>query len=374
MMKILGIGVIAFILFAIQQKIYRKLWDRNLKVSVEFAQSSLFEGEAGELLEVIENRKRLPLSMLKVKFQTDRNLVFADMEGSRVTDQYYRNDVFQIGGGERITRTLSFTGHRRGYYKINGIDLVAADLFMTSEMMDSRKTDRYIYVYPRPFDSREFRLSLQQLNGEILTKRHLLEDPFEYRGIREYQPYDDIRSINWKATARTDELKVNEKNYTALQTIRIYFNTEDTGILKKEDAVEASLKITAGLAQFYLAQGIRVACYGSGVDCIDRKPVEIEPSAGSGQMDRIYKALARVDTGSTAVDFSGHFGSRLLAEARGTMTFFVAPNAYDEFVRTLVKYKDSGQDFIWFYPLWEKEEPELPEELRRYIHVIPIRK
>ena len=374
MMKILGIGVTAFLLFSFQQWIYRRLWDRNLKVNVDFAQSSLFEGEKGELLEVIENRKRLPLSMLKVKFQTDRNLVFGDTEGSRVTDQYYRNDVFQVGGGEKITRTLSFIGQKRGYYKINGIDLVAADLFMTSEMMDSRQTDRYVYIYPRPYDSREFRLSLQQLNGEILTRRHLMEDPFEYRGIREYQPYDDMRSVNWKATARTDELKVNQKNYTALQTIRIFFNTEDTGILKKDDAVEAALRITAGLAQFYLAQGIRVSCYGNGVDCIDGGPVEIEPSAGSGQMDRIYKALARVDTSRPVAPFAAQFRGRLLQEAQGTMTFFVAPNAYEDFTAMVAEYIDSGQDCVWFYPVWEKEAPLVPDRLSRYMRVISIRK
>ena len=37
-----------------------------------------------------------------------------------------------------------------------------------------------------------------------------MEDPFEYRGIREYQPYDDMRSVNWKATAKTGDLKVNQ--------------------------------------------------------------------------------------------------------------------------------------------------------------------
>lgn len=374
MMKILGMGLIAFALLTIQQWIYKRLWDRGLKVSVEFAQPSLFEGEKGELREVIENRKHLPLSMLKVKFQTDRNLVFGDTAGSRVTDQYYRNDVFQVGGGEKITRTLTFTGQRRGYYKINGIDLVAADLFMTSEMMDSRPTDRYVYVYPRPFDSREFGQSLQQLNGEVLTKRHLLEDPFEYRGIREYQPYDDLRSVNWKATARTDDLKVNQKNYTALQTIRIFFNIEDTGILKKEEAVEAALQITAGLARFFLAQGIRVACYGNGPDCMDGEAVVIGPSAGSGQMERIYKALARVDTSRPAVNFAQQFKDRLMLEAQGTMTLFVAPNAYEDFTAVVEEYISAGQECVWYYPVWDKEDPQLPEKVKKRMKMISVRK
>lgn len=103
----------AFLLFVAQRELYNRLWNRNLKVSLEFEKESIFEGEAGALREIIENRKRLPLSMLKVKFQTSRFLVFEDAEGSRTTDRYYRNDVFQVGGGERITRTLPFTGEKR---------------------------------------------------------------------------------------------------------------------------------------------------------------------------------------------------------------------------------------------------------------------
>ena len=118
MIQIIGIGLIAFLLFILQQKIYEKLWKKDLTATISFASSSIFEGQEGQLKEIIENRKRLPLSMLKVKFQTDRHLVFEDTKGSRTTDQYYRNDVFQINGGEKITRTIKFVGGRRGYYTI----------------------------------------------------------------------------------------------------------------------------------------------------------------------------------------------------------------------------------------------------------------
>ena len=116
-MKIFGIGLVAFALVMLQLLIYKKLWDKNLKVSVFFQQSGISEGEKGEIVEVIENKKRLPLAMLKVKFQTSRNLGFSDDIGSKTTDQYYRNDIFQINAGEKITRTLKFTGNKRGYYR-----------------------------------------------------------------------------------------------------------------------------------------------------------------------------------------------------------------------------------------------------------------
>lgn len=372
-MKILGIGIVAFILFLIQRQVYTSLWDKNLKATVSFAQKGITEGEQGEILEVIENRKYLPLSMLKVKFQTSRNLEFADDPGSRTTDQYYRNDVFQIGGGERITRRLPFKGKKRGYYHIKNIDLVGTDLFLSSEMVKSMSTSCYLYVYPKPFDSSMFRMSLQKLNGEILVKRHLVEDPFEYRGIREYQPFDDIRSVNWKATARTGSLKVNQKNYTAMQTIRIFLNVEDNGVLKREEEVEASMQIVMGLTSFFLAQGIKVACYANGRDIMTGEPVEIAGGAGAGQQDMIGKALARIDTSKEPWSFCQLFEERIVEEAQGTITMFVSPNCYGDYLKLLEHCEREGLEYTWFYPYGTVTEPEVPESVRRSVQLVRLR-
>ncbi len=373
MMKIFGIGILAYLLFELQRRIYAKLWNKNLLIKVAFGSSYIFEGEEGELREVIENRKWLPLSMLKVKFQTSRNLIFADAQKSGVTDRYYRNDVFQIGGGERITRTLRFTGGRRGYYHIHSIDLVASDLFLTMEMIESREVEGYLYVYPKPFQSRELEIILRQINGEIMTQRNLLEDPFEYRGIREYQPYDDMRSVNWKATARVQGLMVNQKGYTTHQQVRIFYNIEDSGILKKDEAVESCLQIAAGITRFFLTQGLKVALYGNGLDILSGQPVRIDSSAGSGQLDSIYRALARVDTSRTPAGFVETFGSELLDNPKGIRTFLISPNGYPDFLELLERYQTAGGTYEWFYPVWEKREPELPDWAAPHVKVLHVR-
>ncbi len=374
MMKIIGIGLLTFLLMRLARKLYEKLWAGKLDVRLEFADKSLFEGEKGELLEIIENGKRLPLPMLKVKFQTDRNLRFTDSDSAKVTDMYYRNDIFQVKGRERITRKLEFTAAKRGYYRIHNIDLVAGDPLLSSEMVESRQTAQYFYVYPAPFVSEEFRRSLQQLNGELLTKLHFPEDPFEYRGVREYQPFDDMRSINWKASAKTGDWKVNQKNCTALQTVRLFFNIEDSGILKKDAMVEASIQIIAGLAAFFLNQGIRVSCYGNGRDILNGEPVHIEAGAGAGQMEQIYRALARIDTNLKTADFTSCFERELMKASSGITTVFVSPNAYENFTGLLRRFRLSGQECLWFYPVpeTEKQMPELPEEWKKDIRILHI--
>lgn len=376
MIVLLIAGLLFFLVFRLQEKIYLNFWSKNLTVDIHFSREYIVEGEECSLKEVIENRKRLPLPMLKVKFRTDRRLIFGDsVKGARITDQFYRNDVFRVGGGEKITRVLKFIGSKRGFYELDSVSLVASDLFLNSEMVGELPLHGEIYVYPRPYDSREMRQSLTWLNGEVLSRRHLLEDPFEYRGIREYQPYDDMRRINWKATAKTGELKVNERNYTSLKSVHIFFNIQDDGILKKEDCVEMSLRIAASLCAFFLRQGLQVSCCGNGLDIMTHQPVAIDAKGGQSQMDAVYRALARVDTEQPAADFAEAFEERIFKESGGAFTCFVAPNQYEDFVELLTKYRETGRPFMWFYPVQsgqysEEQKPELPAALTKHITVV----
>ena len=370
MIRLLGIGVVFSVFFLVQRILYQRFWLQHLTAQVRFVQDHIIEGEQGELNEILVNKKILPLPMLKVKFRTDRHLIFQDIRGSRTTDQFYRNDIFRVGGGEKVTRTLSFTGGRRGYYTIDGVSLVSSDLFLTAQLTAEQPLQTSIYVYPRPYDSSELQKTFTWLNGEILARRHLLEDPFEYRGIREYQPYDQMRSINWKASAKTGGLMVNQKNFTALKSVRIFLNIQDDNVLKKEESVEMSLRIAAGLCAAFLSQGIQVSCRGNGMDLFTNKPLSVAARAGEGQLDAVCRALTRIDLKKPVADFVKTFEEDLFSGAQDTLTCFVSPNQYDDFTGLLEKYQEAGNTFVWIYPVQGSKDPVLPPSLADRIRLI----
>ncbi len=374
MIQLLGILVVALLLYLGQKTVYQKVWHKNLRVRLSFQEEGIWEGQESTLSEIIENQKKLPLTMLKVKFQTDRHLLFADTKGSRTTDKFYRNDIFQIGALEKVTRVLRFTAGRRGYYTIAEADLVASDLFLTAQYTATADIGHSsLYVYPKPFSHQEFRQSLKQLSGQVLAKRHLLEDPFEYRGIREYQPQDDLKSINWKATARTGEFKVNQKNYTAEKSVRIFINLEDTGILKKEDCVEASLQIATALLLLFLEQGMQVAVYCNGVDVLHNEPCILEAGGGIRQREAVLRSFALIDTSKPVRSFSELFSSRLSEASGALMTCIVSPNAYDDFATLILQYHTRHPEMKWFLPYSGTVPPEMEKELRSLITFISLR-
>ena len=107
-MRIIWIGLGAVLLFAAQAWIYSHYWEKGLSAELLFSRESAVEGEECLLLERVENRKLLPLPMLKVKFQVSRNLRFSDEGDGAVTDKYYRNDILSLGPRQRVTRKIPF--------------------------------------------------------------------------------------------------------------------------------------------------------------------------------------------------------------------------------------------------------------------------
>lgn len=371
MIQTILIGVIILAAFLLQRRFYVKYWQDDLDVNVKFLNAEVPETQRGTLQIVVENRKKLPLSALVVKFQTDKHLEFEKNKGSISTDQFYHNDVFQIGSGERITRTLHFVGTKRGYYRINNVDLTSFDLLMSCELHSSFQPSESIYVLPKPYESRSFQLMLQQLNGEMLTKRNLYEDPFELRGIREYQPFDSMRSINWKATARTGKFMVNQKNYTSPKSVRIFLNLEDRHLIKKKDELEECIRISAGLAKYLLEQGIKVSFYCNGPDVLTGEPTLKSGGKGPNQISSILRSLSRVDLEKDALNFDKLFRRRILTDQENSYTCFVSTSQSKEFLDVLQSYVLQGRVFSWFYPKSSRFQPdEIPVILRDSLKIV----
>jgi len=338
----------AGILYLLQRFIYMKTWNKKLEVDIHFEGREIFEKEYGRLVETIVNAKRLPLPMIKCKFLTSRNLMFDNSTRNQNTDNYYRNDIFSLAGREKLTRTIAFQAGKRGLYNITSAELVGTDMFFTLDSVVRYELYDEIYVLPRPFNTDEFKSSLQWINGEIKSKVHLIEDPFEFRGIREYQAYDNMKDINWKATAKTGELRVNMPDFTSQKVVRIFLNLEDNGVIKHTDAAEAAIRVAAGLVRNFTAEDMEFALYSNGVDVLSQKPIRIKSGRGPVHERDTLRALARIDLKPETFDMS--LFSNTIAEGDGSMCdYYISVNSYESFQNLLDAYFDMNRDFTWFY-------------------------
>ena len=301
-MVLVIIVLCAVVMFLVQEFIYRNFWYRNLESKIEFQSDPVYEGEEATLIQTVTNAKILPLPALHVKYQTDRKIQYKNHENTNVSDKTYKHDVFSMMPYRQITRTLPIMCTGRGYFDIKELTLTTSNIFMTSRFVEQYRISTHLYVYPRRIRTDRIEIPFRSLMGNIITRRVTNEDPFEFRGIRDYRPTDPMKSINWKASSKTDRLLVNLYDYTAGQEVRILLNLEDDSSRREYDLLEESIRLAASLAERLIAAGVPVSLLTNGVDTLDPKTFSPEDSvknveAGSGgrHMQTLNEVLARID-------------------------------------------------------------------------------
>lgn len=265
MLVLLVAGVLAA--WILQYIVYQRCWYRQLDVTIEFADQYALEGDTSCLRETIANGKRLPLPALEVRLAMSRNLRFSGeaKENSSISDQNYKRDIFSFFGRQTVIRRLPFVCGKRGFYRITKSDVVGYDLFYRHSYYQEREQDTQFYVYPGPVDAGRLRLVCQAVSGMVVTQDRQYPDPFEFSGIREYNPTDPMNRINWKASARTGGLMVNQHDSTTSVKVTVVLDVEDPNILKYEELTEESIRIASSLAARLVRSGMELDITGNAV-------------------------------------------------------------------------------------------------------------
>lgn len=295
-MTLILMAVTAFVLYLLQGMIYEKYWSSGLSADVKFQEEAAVCGEQACLKEAIVNLKFLPLSILRVKFKVGRDLVFITGENVTVTDYTYRNDVFSIFPYQKIIRTLTFFCQKRGYYTIDHLELVSHDLFFSKLMIDKIPLSSCFYVYPSEADLQKLNVPFQKMLGTLISRNQLCRDPFEFQTIREYGPCDSMKDVNWKATARTGELKVNVQESTASQKVFLLLNLEQGYALKSEAEEEEGIRICGSLLRAFTGMGIPTGILSNGRDQLSQEAILLRAGADGSHVTQALETLSRIDT------------------------------------------------------------------------------
>lgn len=160
-----------------------------------------------------------------------------------------------------------------------------------------------------------------------------------------------MKRISWKATAKTDELKVREREHTAVSNVRIFMNLEDYSILRRQELLEMSISLSAGLAEELLGQGIRISIFANTPDCVSGQLLSLEELNHPACMETINKAFARLNTEEGTIKFGDCMRERLY-DGNFLYTIFISPDQHEDFVEEIRNYrKEAGEDFVWICPV-----------------------
>ncbi|MFI3169335.1 MAG: DUF58 domain-containing protein [Faecalibacterium sp.] len=327
------------VLYAIIEWVYVKYWDAKLEVNAYLPAENLHEGEIACVREVIINDKFLPLPTLETFFQLEKGLRYTSDDNAALSDKLYRRDVFAVGMKRKISRTFELRCEKRGYYTLEGIEMMSSDIFLQQKFLGKRRVFSSFHVYPRRVRSEQIALPYQRIMGELLVHKKLESDPFSFGGMRDYTSTDPMNTINWKASAKAQDLMVNLYDSSVDQQVTILLDTaEQTGSFASS-LNEESIRIAAALAERLLHQGVEVTLLGNGQDCCNAQRLCLQNLKGQGTT-LLKEHLARLKLGQEQPI------SQLFAECpQDAFTVLISKNqALQEGLKAQL------QDFVWVLP------------------------
>ena len=348
-MSLLIVLLVGFLLYVIQGVIFRKNWAKGLQTNIDFEDPIVREGDKNCLVEVIKNDKLLLLPVLQLKFSITRTFEFPKENNAAVTDQYYRNDYFTCRPYQIITRKYFFKATRRGEYKITSMDIICKDIFMRKSHFASSVEKSSVLVLPARIGRDRLTDDIIRFTGEVVKKIKLNEDPFQFSSIREYQPYDPMNHINWKATAKSDFLQVNTFDSTDRKNIVILLNLDMNLVRNSEDLAEWSIRIASCLSDYFIGEQIPVALYTNGTDYESDEQISVEAGCDDAHIRNIDIALARIKIKDIVPSFIDVMKERILTESNDEY-IIISNYRKDDFVTALDNMRKNGANVKLIVP------------------------
>jgi uncharacterized protein (DUF58 family) len=205
--------------------------------------------------------------------------------------------ILHLGEGEEVVVEFEVHAPLSGQYSVGPTLVRALDplgLFFTEMIVGA--PDR-LTVTPRMEDLRRLELVPRRTRpwlGQILSRRRGVGT--EFWGLRDYDPSDDVRHINWKVTARTDGLISNEFEGELSGDVVIVLDAREQSSLGSppDSTTQYGVRAAVSIAAKALASRNRAGII------IQRDVLDwVYPAYGRQQLYRIIHRLMVVRPGGT---------------------------------------------------------------------------
>lgn len=165
----------------------------------------------------------------------------------------FREQVYfpYIAAGETGSADVDLYFERRGRYVQDGFGL--ATRFPFSFLKKTRRIplSREIIVFPSVEPADEFFEVLPMITGEF--ESYVRGRGVDLYRIREYEPEDSARHVDWKSTAKSGSLKVREFTREDERKLRVVFDNPVPGVVPP-DGYERAVALAASLSWHFAGE------------------------------------------------------------------------------------------------------------------------
>ncbi len=144
--------------------------------------------------------------------------------------QFQKRDFFQelqIQGNEKSTFTYDVRPLDRGEYHFGNLNCFTTTFLRLVRRRYTFNNKQLVKVYPSFIQMKAYDfLAIDNRRSHLgLKKIRRIGHTMEFEQIKEYVPGDDVRTVNWKATAKQGQLMVNQFQDEKMQPVYSIIDT-----------------------------------------------------------------------------------------------------------------------------------------------------
>ena len=271
---------------------------RHMTIERHFSKRALFEGEHGEMTEIVTNASFLPIVWLRIESSIANALQFTRQTDLELNGDRHIQSLFTLLPRQRIIRRYPVTFRRRGAYSVSSSALTAGDVVGFFQQMKECQCRADILVWPHLLEERDLPPLLLGMLGEWRLHHPLSEDPYLIRGLREYRPGDPIRSIHWPTTAKTGKTHITLHDPSSSANLMVLLNGQKTenqwGNLMdyEQSEIEQAVSLAATVCVYALRHGCS-AGFGTNLKLHESEETPLVlPLSGQAQVECLLDTFA----------------------------------------------------------------------------------
>ncbi len=297
----------------------------NLEYKMEIDKTTAEIGEKIEVSSILENRKPLNISFLKVVENFSKGF-------NMRTNQY---TIF-IMPYQRVVRKYKISAVKRGLYTVQSTNFEIGDFagFKTERKVFPMKKE--IVILPKKIELAENIVPLGSLSGDISVKRWIIDDPLMTIGIREYTGSEPERFIHWPSSLKYGNLMVKNFDFTTDNSVMVVLNIETMKPSFKrieEDIIEKAISLTRGILEEF--QESRIP-YGfvtnaNNYESKYRKGHYYQSGLGQNHLNVFLEVLGRIDD-SVPTSFETTLKELIRKKGNYTTIVIITPRLLDDYI------------------------------------------
>ena len=250
----------------------------------------LSNGDQNPILFALENAYRLPVSV-KIIDELPKQFQKRDFEIN-----------LQVPAHTKIQKKYHLRPVKRGVYHFGKLNVFIASPLKLAMIRRQFSKDKDVSVYPSFIQMRKYELIAIANNSQLgVRKIRRLGHTMEFEQIKVYTKGDDYRTINWKATAKHNQLMINQYQDEKSQSIYSLIDMGRTMQLPFNDMTLLDYAINASLAFSNIAMKKKDK---AGLLTFEKNVhTFLKPDNDKKQIKDIFEALYAIDTQFNETDF-----------------------------------------------------------------------